>query len=113
MTTVHACTTITGGVLWSMSAGVLCSVPALHEEVQDTEGEPAHHRYPVVYKYSFPVAKCLLHLLCLNKLARSCPSELTQCMANATGVIFSSITHVGSAVITSSQGMTDIAIKEQ
>jgi len=48
MTTVHACTTITGGVLWSMSAGVLCSVPALHEEVQDTEGEPAHHRYPVV-----------------------------------------------------------------
>jgi len=32
-------------------------------------------------------------------------------MANATGVIFSSVTHVGNAVIMSSQGLTDIAIK--
>ena len=73
MTTVQACTTITGGVLWSMSAGVLCSVPALHEEIQDTEGEPAHHSDPVVYNYLFPVAKWLLCLLWLNKLARSRP----------------------------------------
>ena len=71
MTTVQACTTITGGVLWSVSARVLCSVPALHEEIQDTEGEPAHHSDPVVYNYLFPVAKWLLCLLWLNKLARS------------------------------------------